>query len=389
MINISMLAIILFTLFPFLTIPIIVIGIIKDRKHSIIYALLLAFLLAIIAYNFNPIQAQDLYRYYYLMNVYYSPMSIGEYIGIFFQNNKLLFTFIVYLISKTGNFNILPFICTLIGYFLTFYMILDYSRIKKISSKITIFMILLFLCIYYHINFISSLSQYLAIDIMVFAFYLEYIKNKKGVLYKSLYVIPLFIHISLIIVLVVRILMHFDFKKIWKFLIPIFALYATSPSIVTALLSIFKNNLLLGPLIEKADMYLVNASHIWDSTYGISVLLLVIFFVVIFYKYKKLNNDILGEKFNNLIEIMLWFNISSVLYFDIFTRFSNVLIILMIIYIINILNLSKRKEKICIVSILIVFSLAFASVSFNVFRTNDFNDVFSKPYRNLIYYFIK
>ena len=67
----------MFIIAPFLCIPLIILGLIRDRKHSIIYIVLLSLLMALIAYNFNPETTQDLYRYNYIMDREYSTLNLG------------------------------------------------------------------------------------------------------------------------------------------------------------------------------------------------------------------------------------------------------------------------------------------------------------------------
>ena len=161
----SIITIMLFIVMPFLAVPIIFMGMIVDRKHNWIYGLLLAILLALIAYNFSPSETQDLYRYYVEMKTYYSNISFENYMQEMFSNTKILFKVLQLIIAQTQNYQLLPFTMTLVGYFISFYVILDFSNKYKINPIIAIFMILVFILTFYHINFISGLAQYLAISI--------------------------------------------------------------------------------------------------------------------------------------------------------------------------------------------------------------------------------
>ena len=179
---------------PFLAIPFVIFGVAKDKKHSVIYSLLLALPLSLIAYNIIPDVSKDLYRYYVEMNYTYKYMSVFEYINVIFSNTKILFNTIQFIITKIGNYNLLPFFITLIGYSISFYIIFDYSNLKKIKFRYTLIILISFVCIFYHINFISGLAQYLAISISFLAFYQEYIKGKNKLIYKLLYILPSLIH---------------------------------------------------------------------------------------------------------------------------------------------------------------------------------------------------
>ena len=73
----SLLVTIIFACAPFIAIPLIILGIVMDKKHNVIYGILLALLLAMIAYNFNPKEGHDLYRYYFEMDSYYSNIDFA------------------------------------------------------------------------------------------------------------------------------------------------------------------------------------------------------------------------------------------------------------------------------------------------------------------------
>ena len=209
----------LFIIAPFLTIPIILYSMVVDKKHSTIYAILLALAIAIIAYNFNPKTSQDLYRYYYLMEHQYSTLSFTEYIKVMFNNNKLLFIFFCYIISRIGNYKLLQSIIVFTAYFLVFYTILDYAKLKNIKAYKAILIIILFMAIFYFIGFFSGLAQFLGIAVGFYIFYLEYIKKKEKFIYKLLYILPMLIHVSLATLLIFRILLAFDNKKVKKYLL--------------------------------------------------------------------------------------------------------------------------------------------------------------------------
>lgn len=249
---------ILFLCVPFIAIPLLIIGIILDKKHNVIYGILLALLLAIIAYNFNPNEMQDLYRYYYEMDVFYSNIDFDRYMEDAFDNTKIVFKALQFLFSQIGNFRLLPFFITFIGYSITFYIILDYSKIKKINPYITLFTIMIFMCTFYHINFMSGLAQYLAMTIAFLGFYLEFVKKKKKIIYKLLYVIPIFIHISMIIVLAFRILMIFDFKKTKKYFLIFLIIYAILPSILYNILNLIPR---MEIIATKINSYMVQGNR--------------------------------------------------------------------------------------------------------------------------------
>ncbi len=377
----------MFIIAPFLCIPLIILGLIRDRKHSIIYIVLLSLLMALIAYNFNPETTQDLYRYNYIMDREYSTLNLGQYMQIMFNNNKFLFEFLKYIVSQIGNLRILPFVCVFIGYFIVIYTIFDYARIKNIKTYKGIFILLIFLCIFYFINFISGLAQFLATSIGFLAFYLEFVKGKTKIYYKILYVLPGFIHASMFLIILIRILLIFDLRKAKYFIIPLFVFYGVAKNVIYNIVVLFENVPLINVLVSKANMYLLESQSTWYSTYGITIILLLLFFIVVYLLTNKKYREIENEKFCDLIFIVLLFNICSIQYFVIYTRILDLSIILMNLYLLQVLDMVKRKHKIIIIIGLVLFSLALGSVNLNLIQANDFNNIFSNMNENIFYFF--
>lgn len=375
----------LFIIAPFLTIPIILYSIIVDKKHSTIYAILLALAIAIIAYNFNPKTSQDLYRYYYLMEHQYSTLSFTEYIKVMFNNNKLLFIFFCYIISKIGNYKLLQSIIVFTGYFLVFYTILDYAKLKNIKVYKAILIIVLFMAIFYFIGFFSGLAQFLGIAVGLYIFYLEYIKKKGKFIYKLLYILPMLIHVSLATLLIFRILLAFDNKKVKKYLLALAILIILFPSLIKAFLNLFSNNLLFRSFLLKSDDYLTTNRITWQTTYGVYILILQCIYVFIYMFTKKHIKGKINDKFCDLIEFTFIFLFAFSSYYDIFTRFSNFSMLLMNIYLLQ-LFADKRKQNLIIAILLIIVAIPGLSININILNDNDFNNIFNDMYMNLIYY---
>lgn len=379
----------IFLLAPFLTIPLIVLGILKDKKNTFIYIVLLAILIAIVAYNFNPKQEQDLYRYNYLMEEKYSQLNLWEYFEIMFQNNKFIFTLLMYITAKIGNYSILPFICTFIGYFIVIYTIFDYVKIKKIQQYKGILILIAFICIFYFINFISGLAQFLATSISFLAFYLEYIKGKTKKYYKILYILPGFIHASMFSAIIIRILLNFKLKNTKFIIIPLFILYGLARNFIYNIVILFDNIPLISVLVSKAEMYLLDSPNTFYSIYPVTITLLVFCYLLIYLLTNKKVRETENEKFCDLIFIVLFFNICSIQYYTIFVRILDFSIILMNIYLIKVIEIIDKKNKIIIISLIIIFSLALGSVNFNLIRTNDFGKIEGHCYQNIFYFLSK
>lgn len=372
----------LFYLVPFITVPVILLTLIFDNKHNLIYSILLGLIFAIIAYNFIPDENYDLYRYYLEMEYYYSHISFTKFLSHYSFGNKYLLILLQYIFAQNGNYRLLPFVITLIGYSLSFYIILDYSKIKNYSGISKVFTLLFFTLTFYHINFISGLAQYLSIIIGFFGFYLEYIKNNKKWIYKIFYILPLFFHISMIIIPLIRLVLHFDFNKIKKVYIIILSMYLILPTIFYKIISLFS---ILSIFSQKISSYVINGNSLITS-YDFFTLFVVIIFIFIFFNYKKIISESLPSKFLDFSELILFLNLFSLLYRDIFSRIFNISILCMSIIILTLLNKKIGKEKIIITILLSVVSLVLGNTSYNTFKNQNFNNIFNNYNRDFKYF---
>ena len=383
----SLLVTIIFACAPFIAIPLIILGIVMDKKHNVIYGILLALLLAMIAYNFNPKEGHDLYRYYFEMDSYYSNIDFERFVERnMFNNTKFLFVILEFLVAQIGNNSLLQFIITFIGYAITFYIILDYSKLKDIKPGITLCVMLIFIFTFYHINFISGLAQYLAIVVGFLGFYLEYIKGKKKWFYKLLYIIPALIHMSMILIILLRLLLCFNYKSIKKYYILALIAYALLPSIVYQIFSVIPS---LSMIAYKINGYMLNEVSIFAGIYDIGTLMLLILYMYIYYTSKNKLTKELPEKFIQFVEIVLLLNIFSIPYRSIFARILNLTILCINIYLLSYLKNTKNRHLIIILLALFMFCVVLGSVNFNNIISNDFNNIFSNLLNNITYYFEK
>ena len=165
--------------FPIPMIPLEVIGIIFERgKTRKFFGCLLAFSLAVIAYNWVPSESMDLYRHHQ------QTLSMAnfdfEYLGALVAKNlKPLQYLIEFIVAQTGNYNLLQFIVAFCGYFEIFWLVCDLAEMKKIKrGPFTILMIYATLTLNY-IGFISGLWFYLAVINVALSIYLSHFRKTK------------------------------------------------------------------------------------------------------------------------------------------------------------------------------------------------------------------
>ena len=209
----------LFLIYPILTIPLIIIGSIKDKKHRIIYMMLLAFDLALISLHLDPS------KYGLDLNVYFSTMDIMKqmrlesFLQTYVTQKEFLTNILFYIYASLGNYNLWTFTVTFLCYGIFFYILTDYAKVKDISNKNYIVIMVVSLLFYNNLYAITGLRNSLAMMIFLLAVYVEYFKEKKNILWKILYIIPCFIHMSMAIGVVLRLCMIFYKNKNKKYII--------------------------------------------------------------------------------------------------------------------------------------------------------------------------
>ena len=141
----------LFLIYPILTVPLILIGSIADKKNRIIYMILLAFDIALISMKLDPS------NYGLDLNVYFSIMDIMKgikwetFIQTYISQKEFLTNILYFAFASIGNYHLWTFTVTFICYATMFYIITDYSLIKEISNKEYIFMLILTILFYNNI----------------------------------------------------------------------------------------------------------------------------------------------------------------------------------------------------------------------------------------------
>lgn len=332
----------LFFIMPILTIPLILIGICVNKKKRLWLLFLLAIVIAIFSYFLVTPDTYDLAQYIRVMERYKNINSIEE---TFKDDYEVLFCIILYTISRIGNYKLLSSIFTLFSYFTIFYIIDKYSKKIELSKIHTFIVLLFFLLTFNYTYFASGLRNATGYIIAILAIYLEYVEEKRGFFYKLLYIIPAFLHKSLFVIIIFRLMMIFDYKKIKKIYIPLMICMFFSGNLIINLSGILSSIPILSSLQERAIGYIQNRGSIFAS--GISIYnICIAIFTAILYIYNKLTN-------RNNINIKLYEWISAILilviamssYSIIFSRFVSIFNLMSIFIICDFLKNEKHKTN--------------------------------------------
>lgn len=322
----------LFLIYPILTIPLIVIGSIRDKKHRIIYMIMLAFDIALISLQLDPS------KYGLDLNVYFSTMDIMKqmrietFLQIYITQKEFLTNLLFYIYASIGNYNLWIFTVTFLCYGILFYIIADYAKIKGISNREYIIIMLICILFYNNLFAITGLRNSVAMMIFLLAVYLEYFKEKKNISWRILYIIPCFIHMSMIIGIILRLSMIFYKNKTKKYVIFMLIIYATSPSIILYTASKLNGTAIFSDLYAKTTHYVngIGAGLI-DNIYNLLKLIGFINLFIILEKTYK--NQKCNQK--NITELICLFTFFSFNYEVVRDRWYDGCIVLLSLSFIN------------------------------------------------------
>lgn len=235
------------------------VGLYKNRKKNVHYSVMLALFFSSLAYWFVPNHEMDLTRYFLQLSNY-SKLSWNQMIQRMLESSShIVEDLLFYGVAKTGNFHLLPAIVIFTTYFITFYVITDFSKRKNISRTKMMKVIIFTICVLPFPSLVSNVRNVLAFSIFVLALYRELEQGKRNTLTWLLYIIPLFIHISTLALLVVRILIQFyDLNKKRTYIISMGIISSTvMVKIAAKIVDIlpFSNNVLFA-FINKANYYI-------------------------------------------------------------------------------------------------------------------------------------
>lgn len=317
----------LFLIYPILTVPLILTGSIVDKKNRIIYMTLLAFDIGLISMQLDPS------KYGLDLNVYFSIMDIMKqikwetFIQTYISQKEFLTNILYYIFASIGNYHLWTFTATFICYSIMFYIITDYSTIKEISSKQYWIMIALVILFYNNILALTGVRNNFAMMIYLLAVYKEFFREDKNFLYKLLYIIPCFIHMSMALGIVLRIILIFYKKPNKKYIIALLIVYAVSPAIVLNIASKLNGTAMFSDLYDKTITYIENGANILNNTYNLIKMIAFIDLFIIFEKMYKNTED----KVKNVTELICIFTLLSSNYDVIRDRWYDASIILLVL----------------------------------------------------------
>lgn len=377
---------IFFLLVPVFSFPYLIYGMIKYPDKRYLCALGIAFILAIIAYYIVPSWDLDMYRYYEIIDIYRS-ISISEYISNYFFLLEPLFNITLFLGSKIFSNSFIFFLYCFSGYAILYYLIFDYGKMKNLNTKQQMLAFAIVNCLFIYLHFAHGIIRNIyGILILSLAFYFEFIKGKKKIWYKFLYVIPIFFHMSLLVGIVLRVLLQFDFKKIRGPYFLCMILLMFSPNIIKFGAGILSHVPFFHDMLAKVIMHVSQPANIFGPYYFFKMSATILLFVLLLKQKERLT-----EPYYQMVFYMILCTIFSVTYEIFFTRFCVMTVIFSIPILINyIKKYSSTKQFVHFLIPCGIICVAFLYLQVDLFFDLNYGNLFiNKSYHNIFSIFFK
>lgn len=342
------------------------------KNINIVIPVVIATLLSILAYFFNPSTGYDLNSYYGWLDKL-AGYNTKDVIYMITYRGEIIIMFYFYIIAKIGIYSLLQVLPTFIFYFIMFFIIFDYSKINNISIKKTLIVCLIFVSLYQYVFIVSGVRCGLAYCIFIFALYLDYIKKKKNVVILLIYIIPLFIHTSIIILLFFRLLEYIKNKKITIGIMIALGIFIMFPSLLVSTMGIinatWKNNEFFTMINEKIIFYTVQDNISMNLQYFFRILQTSLLIATHVYICKKVNIET-NNGYNNFLNIVSIFTISCTMYYSMYMRFVDLIVFLMLVRLLALLkriNSIDKRLKACLYLVYLAFIVGGIRIQIPVF----------------------
>ena len=304
----------LFFLYPIITTPLIMIPLTYRFKYSKIFLILFVLGISLITLRYIPFPTDDGAYHYKAAYLYQSYDSIFEWFSYLMSKdipteygyyNYPLFGLLLYIFSNTGTYSLISFVVCFTVYYLYSSIILDIFQKSNISKWLFLVGFIIILT-FVNIRYTASGMRYaLAVSITVSLFYKEIrggFSINKSLFY---YLIPILIHASSLIFVLLRILFPLlKNDRIYKKILVLF----TFP-VLSIVLPVFNiNNGYFSFLVEKFDSYQITENYIvlfkWsDLVYVYVGVLISVIFIVYYHITLRFQKN---EKLKNFYKLVMY-----------------------------------------------------------------------------------
>lgn len=269
---ISIMALLLFVICPIMASPFLFLGLKKDKKHKNIYLVIIAIFVALFSYSYRPKPAEDLYRHH-IDTMQYEEASVDVLAKEISQKPEQLSTIYKFVISKTGNQDLLQFFTSATSFFILFYLLSEYTEKNKDVKGWRLLGIWIFVLSGFHFIVITSGIFYtLALELFSLGVYLDYEKKKKFLRW-VFYVMPMFIHTCAVLPFIILVLYKILGSKINIKNVLILSGLIMS---IGLLLMVIAPNIDLPIINELSNLYkwYFNNEEVWAEMHAVPILIM-------------------------------------------------------------------------------------------------------------------
>lgn len=359
-----------FLKFFILIIMFLMIFIIK-KKFLKVYFIFIAFTLSIISFYFNPPSNFDLSRHFEMLEN--CRMYGFDYI-INHNDYKALPVAAIYMyfISILGYNGFLPAITCFISYMCVFIVLYKFCKNEKYTRASIVLAFMTFVVTYNYIGLISGIRNKLCFSIFFYLLYMDIVKNKNKVLITIGYIALAFIHPSIIVLIILRMLLFIKNKKITISLEIILLMWSYLKNFIIIILSNFTNIGIINLIFNKMNTYDAEEAMMVANVplYTFIYFTRNVILLLIFIKYNKLSKNKLElKKYNRFVIYTFCFCFGSIFEYHFFVRMSEFLMLLNLIPIIYLFSNAEsvKISRFNVPNIILKILLLIIIVEFAIF----------------------
>lgn len=316
-----------------------------SKKNLKIYFFIVALIMSIISFHFDPPTDFDLYRHYEnLENFRTYGWDFANSTRIF--NSLPVYAIYFYLISLLPLNGFLPGITVFITYYLLFCLIYKISKYCCNVSKIYIMMTFIFVMFATnYVYVVSSIRNLLALSIFSYFLFIDLVEQKNKVICFMVYIMLCLFHSSISVLLAFRILIYL-YKKVTKVALKlIFLFWSFFLPIILDNINLFTGQY-FNILSQKIETYSAGDRYNLNVLlYNLVLVLIVAITIYIYIKKNKYKNNY-SLQYVNYISLIIIFTLGSIKQYDLFIRMAAFIVFSSPYYILMVFSFNGNEELI-------------------------------------------
>ena len=320
-------------------------------KNIKIFFVLAAIILSGLFFFYAPPVSDDLYRYYQLFDTiehlslrayfdgeYGTQDWLINYMLNDYKGSALIFSSVMFVVSRTGIKEILPFVFSLITYIPLFMLVYEVCTDNKYSKRtMCLCFVLLLSCIDF--RFVSCLRNLSAYSIFVYTLYKDTVKKSKPLICIIGYLVACGIHLACVPLVIMRFLaiaVTGRFK--WGIVVALLFIRRLALLIASLLNIFFGGNFLISQLVKKIQIYFVERTS-YNSNGALFFCAVIIIVAFIYFALKK--DRVIPKVYKKYEAVYLYsaaFTVGCIGQYDILMRNCELVVILAIPFVLHFIN---------------------------------------------------